>query len=71
MCQICGKYICPSTCPSYSGRSAERGRKIGECSLCGAFLCEYDTSKYSYGKPYCHKCYVKITMEKKWIKRAK
>lgn len=65
MCQICGKYLCPPACPSYRGRSAERGYKICECSACGTFLCEYDTIKHSYGKPYCQDCYVKIIAEKK------
>ena len=57
MCRICGKYICPSACPSYGGKSAERGRMVCECSACGVFLCEYDDIKYSYRKPYCDDCY--------------
>lgn len=71
MCQICGKYLCPPACPSYRGRSAERGDKICECSVCGAFLCEYDIVKYSYGKPYCRDCYIELIAEKKWTRIAK
>ena len=35
MCDICGKYICPPACPSYSGDSAEFGRCVGVCRKCG------------------------------------
>ena len=56
MCQICGKYICPSACPSYDGESAEYGKRIDFCSECGAYLCEFEYIDYSYGKPYCSEC---------------
>ena len=56
MCRICGKYKCPPSCPSYEGDSAERGKKVGNCGLCGDSLCEDDYINYSYGKPYCIDC---------------
>ena len=57
MCRICGKYICPPQCPSYSGESAERGRMIGRCYVCGESLCEYDYLRYAYRKLLCYDCY--------------
>ena len=59
MCLICGKYKCPPTCPEYEGESAERGRAVGLCSVCGSVICEYDDMEFSYGKPYCIDCYNK------------
>ena len=56
MCKICRKYKCPPSCPSYDGESAERGKRVGECALCGTTLCEYDYIEYTYGKPYCYEC---------------
>ena len=56
MCKICRKYKCPPRCPSYDGESAERGKRVGYCTLCGTTLCEYDYFEYSYGKPYCYEC---------------
>ena len=57
MCRICGKYKCPPSCPEYEGESAERGKRVGVCHICGVGLCEYDDIVYSYGKPYCMACY--------------
>ena len=56
MCRICGKYICLSSCPGYEGESAEYGKRIGYCSVCGVTICEYEPVEYSYGKPYCIEC---------------
>ena len=56
MCRICGKYICPTSCPSYDGESAELGKRIAFCSLCGGSLREYDYVRFYYGKPYCAEC---------------
>jgi len=56
MCRFCGKYLCPAGCPNYEGRSAERGRVICRCALCGSLLREDDIVEFSYGKPYCFKC---------------
>ncbi|MBE6531877.1 MAG: hypothetical protein E7679_07340 [Ruminococcaceae bacterium] len=67
MCRICGKYICPPSCPSYDGESAEMGKMIGRCSECGVRLCEYDDIVYSYGKPYCVDCYnIKIRYDERY-----
>ena len=71
MCRICGKYICPASCPEYEGRSAERGVMIGLCGGCGGRICEYDFFVYSYGKPYCLDCYIELIAEKKWTRIAK
>ena len=64
MCRICGKYICPPPCPSYKGESAERGKKIGICTVCGNDLHEYDYLRYAYGKLLCYDCY-KTTRERR------
>lgn len=63
MCGICGKFICPSSCPSFDGESAEYGKRIGYCAGCGISLCEYEDIEYSYGKPYCSECATKYTEE--------
>ena len=38
MCEICKRFICPPACPSYDGRSAEKGKRIAVCRVCGAEL---------------------------------
>ena len=63
MCQICRKYKCPPSCPSYDGESAERGVRVAFCAACGSSLCEYDYIEYSYGKPYCCDC-IKMNTDK-------
>lgn len=64
MCRICGKYICPPPCPSYTGDSAEGGKMIGRCCNCGDILREYDYLRYAYGNLYCYDCY-RITTDER------
>lgn len=42
MCRICKRYRCPPNCPSYEGRSAEYGMRIGFCRVCGGEVYEED-----------------------------
>lgn len=56
MCEICRKYLCPPACPSYVGRSAERGKTVFRCADCGKLLHEYDDYIIDYGNPYCLAC---------------
>lgn len=44
MCRICRRYRCPPNCPSYEGRSAEYGRRVGVCRVCGGEVYEEDRS---------------------------
>lgn len=60
MCLICGSFICPPPCPGYTGESPERGRRVAFCNACGGGICEYDTLKFQYGKPYCLDCYIEL-----------
>ena len=58
MCEICRRFICPSSCPSYDGRSSEYGRRIGVCRRCGEDI--YRGEAYFFGGRYlCEKCRAK------------
>ena len=66
MCRICGRYICRPACPMYIGESAEWGKPISSCALCGGSICEYEDIRYSYGKPYCTNCFKLIKEKEKY-----
>lgn len=56
MCAICGRRRCPPPCPSYRGISGERGRPIGSCDECGAYIYP-DEKFYEYKKiTLCASC---------------
>ena len=38
VCDICEKYICPPSCPSYKGDSAEFGKAVAICRKCGRYI---------------------------------
>lgn len=59
MCEICRKYRCPPNCPSYEGRSAEYGRRVGVCRLCGRSLYVGDAIRESGKGVACDKCAAK------------
>ena len=56
MCQVCRKYYCPPSCPSFDGRSSELGRARIRCSVCGKLIYEADDYVINYGKPQCYEC---------------
>ena len=50
MCDICGRYTCPSSCPN-----AEE-EKISECAVCGAdIMAGYDYYKIN-DEDWCEEC---------------
>ena len=56
MCTICRRYLCPSSCPSFVGISAELGKRRFECAGCGEWIYENDNYEVRYGNPYCVEC---------------
>ena len=57
MCEICRRFICPSSCPSYEGRSSEYGRRIGVCRRCGGSV--YGEAYLFGGRYICSECRAK------------
>ena len=56
MCSECHRFICQEGCPGYRGHSAERGRALCSCHLCGAPIARGDRF-YSVGaRPICCEC---------------
>ncbi len=56
MCEICRQFLCPSSCPSYFGYSAELGARLFRCAGCGEWIHEEEDYIIDYGKPYCLCC---------------
>lgn len=56
MCEICKRFICPASCPSYEGRSSEYGRRIGVCRRCGEELYSEDGAYFLRGRYLCRRC---------------
>lgn len=56
MCEICRKYRCPPSCPSYEGRSAEFGWRLAVCRICGRSLYEGDVIREYAGRAVCGEC---------------
>ena len=56
MCKMCRRYKCPPTCPAFVGESAELGKRMLKCALCGGAIYENDRYTVYYGKPYCERC---------------
>ena len=69
MCRICRKYLCPPSCPSFCGDSAERGRAISNCALCDAYICEYDEYEILHDKLLCEECIKKIEEQQDLFER--
>ena len=68
MCEICRRFICPPTCPSYEGRSAEYGRRRGVCRRCGEEL--YRSDEIFGGRLcLCRSCFREIEKKEKRSKR--
>ena len=56
MCEVCGQYVCPSSCPSFDGYIVGLGDPCGECSVCESRLYD-DEATFSYdGKTVCAEC---------------
>ena len=56
MCKMCKRYRCPPNCPSYEGRSAEYGKAVASCRMCGAILYEGDNI-FTFGTlALCRRC---------------
>ena len=56
MCEICRGYFCYPSCPSFAGESAELGRRLFLCCLCGCVIYETDDYAMDKGKWYCTEC---------------
>lgn len=56
MCDICGRMLCPPSCPSYDGRDSERGMSLGRCAECGAYLYEDSDFFIDRQKLFCKPC---------------
>ena len=63
MCEICRKYRCPPNCPSYEGRSAEFGRRIAVCRVCGRSLYVGDVMREHDGRRVCEECAERIEIK--------
>ena len=59
MCEICKKYICPPSCPSYDGSSAEHGKRIAVCSICAESIYRDDRYFASSRVVLCARCYAR------------
>ena len=57
MCDVCGGYVCPPNCPNNNGYSAERGRAIGYCCICGEVIYICSDFYRVRGCFYCSDCY--------------
>lgn len=56
-CDVCGKYICAPSCPSYAGKRIGYGEILGICVICKRAI--YANEKY-VRKPemiFCEECY--------------
>lgn len=51
MCDVCGRYICPSNCPN-----AADPPKFGECVACGAEINEGDDYYDINDELWCEDC---------------
>ena len=56
MCDQCGKYICPPSCPKYVGRSAYKGRIYGICGVCRRIIYVTDRSIRKGEVLLCEEC---------------
>ena len=59
MCNICRKFICPPACPSYEGRSSERGLRVAVCRICGEFIYRGGGRFLNDRHPLCFDCYLR------------
>ena len=57
MCNECGRSICVSVCPNYSGqKSFGRGRSWGRCPICDAIIDNEEAVKLHGGRAVCNSC---------------
>ena len=56
MCDICGRPICPPACPSYNGRSAELGHRVGICRKCGRSIYTGESARQEFDSLVCGEC---------------
>lgn len=56
MCKICGQYFCYPSCPSFEGDSAEFGKRLFRCAVCGENIYETDDYTINKGRAYCATC---------------
>ncbi len=56
MCGFCGQYFCYPSCPSFTGESAELGRRLFRCADCGESIYEADNYSIYNGRPFCEDC---------------
>ncbi len=56
ICKICGQYICPSSCPEFSGYVPGIGISKNECFMCGVRIYEDDEFFKKNGKVLCKDC---------------
>ena len=56
ICKICGQYVCPSSCPEFSGYVVGVGISIGNCELCGTRVYEDDEYFCVNDKKICREC---------------
>lgn len=56
MCDICGRYFCPPSCPGNDGYDLLRGAPRGNCLFCGSELYAGDRVYERDGKVLCLEC---------------
>lgn len=60
MCEICGQYFCYPSCPFFDGTSAELGRRLFSCAMCGKNIYEVDDYTIYKGRTFCSVCVKKM-----------
>lgn len=56
ICDECKQYVCPSSCPSYEGRSLNSSELVGACSRCDEILFFGDEYYRREGGILCREC---------------
>ena len=56
ICDCCGFYICPSSCPNFNGRLVSLGYPIGECYNCLSDVYSEEPHHVHDGRILCEKC---------------
>ena len=57
MCAVCGKHVCPPSCPSYAGRKYNSGALYAVCARCSRRIYARDVSFRKSEMIFCKECY--------------
>ena len=56
ICDYCGHYVCPSSCPSFNGRLISLGTAVGKCHICSSNVYRDEAHHVHDGRILCEDC---------------